>query len=220
MSTARSPFSGFNALAVAAIATVALVAGLWVGGAIKPAESPPLTLERATVLGAQARPVTDFSLIDHHGKPFVSKSLRHRWSVLFFGYTFCPDICPVTLSSVRQAIESLTPELRAKLNVVFVSVDPSRDTPERLSEYVTYFHPDFVGVTGTQDQLARLARGLGIVYARAKRSSDDPNYLVDHSASMLLVGPDAKLHAVLSAPHEPALLARNLKAILQRFDPS
>lgn len=207
-------------MAVVLVAAAALVAGLWIGGAVKPSGPQPLELEQATVLAEQARPINSFSLIDHRGEGFDPSRLRGHWSVIFFGYTFCPDICPLTLSSVRQALERLSPGVRDKIKVVFVSVDPARDTPKRLSEYVTYFDPQFVGVTGSEDELARFARALGIVYARAKRTEGETDYLVDHSASMLVLSPDAKLYAVLSAPHEPALLTTNLQAIVERYDRS
>lgn len=207
-------FPGFQFLLVGLIALIALLAGLWLGGAIKQDEPPPPELERATVLGAQARPLPDFSLIDHQGKPFVRSSLAGHWTLMFFGYTFCPDICPMTLSTARQALNTLHSEGNPGVRVVFISVDPNRDTLERLSDYVTYFDQAFTGVTGPEAELARFARNLGVVYARAKQDAQDSNYLVDHSASMLLLNPKAELFAVFSAPHEPEILAKNLRVIL------
>jgi protein SCO1/2 len=198
---------------VAVVAVAALAAGLLVGDKFK---SPPQlkNLESATVLGEHAKPLPEFALSDHAGKPFNTSRLRGQWSVLFFGYTHCPDICPITLSTMKEVLDTLTPKLpNLDLNVVFISVDPARDTLEHLGQYVTYFDKRFIGVTGSETELNKLAQGLGVVYISPKAPTTS-DYLVDHSAQLLLVDPDGALHAVLSAPHQAPLISRNLEAIL------
>jgi protein SCO1 len=202
---------------VVVVAAVALLAGLWFGERLK--ESPaPLDLEQATVLGDAGRGLPEFSLTDHAGTAFGPARLEGRWSLLFFGYTYCPDVCPIALSAVHQALAEMpAPPPAAGLGVYFVSVDPARDTLTRLREYVTFFDPDFVGVTGEDAELQKITRALGIVYVRAGEGEGE-HYLVDHSASLLLLSPAGKLHAVLSAPHEAERLARNLSAIFNAFE--
>jgi len=197
------------------VATAALLAGLWLGEGLK---EPPavLDLEQATVLGDAGRALPEFSLTDHAGSAFGPARLEGRWSLLFFGYTHCPDVCPIALSAVRQALAAMpAPPPAEGVGVYFVSVDPARDTLERLREYVTFFDPAFVGVTGEDAELRKLTRALGIVYAR---TGEGEGYLVDHSASLLLLSPAGRLYAVLSAPHEAGLIARNLSAIFNAVE--
>jgi protein SCO1/2 len=160
------------------------------------------------------KPLSPFVLADHTGQAFDLERLRGRWSFLFFGYTHCPDICPgtlTTLSAVRSELEG-SERGQAPAQFVFVSVDPERDTPERLSSYVRHFHPDFLGVTGAPHALEGLTRPLGIVHYRGPADASG-GYLVDHSAAVLLVDPQARLAAVFSAPHQPRDLAERFRRV-------
>lgn len=155
---------------------------------------------KATVI-EPARDLEAFQLTTHSGAPFTLASLKGKWSFLFFGYTYCPDVCPTTLNTLAQ-VEHQISEIGDDLDiqVVFVTVDPERDTAARLSEYVPYFDPTFIGVTGTQADINRLTRQLGILHLRVERDGVD-GYLVDHTASVLLFNPDGELRAVFPAPH-------------------
>jgi protein SCO1/2 len=137
--------------------------------------------------------------------------------LLFFGYTHCPDVCPGTLAALKKAQpqwEAAAPDTQ----VVFFSVDPQRDTPEVLKGYVSYFDPKFVGVTAPREMLAGLARIFGIIYIRVAGSSGEPNdYLVDHSASIVLIDPQGRLAGVLSAPHTPEDIAKRYITIRTAF---
>ena len=139
------------------------------------------------------RTVAPFSLLDAHEAPFTEENLKGQWTLLFLGYTFCPDICPTTMAELNgiypqlQALDTTYP-----IKVVFVSVDPKRDTPARLNDYVRYFNKDFIGLTGEHKDLFPFARSLGMMYAIAE-STDNPNYLVDHSASVVLVNPTGEV---------------------------
>lgn len=217
MAAEESMGLGKQALAVAVVAILALGAGLLFGTRVKQDPGTMVSnLEQATVLGTAATELPNFALRDHTGAAFDAVRLIGHWSLVFFGYTHCPDICPVTLNTVHQAIDGLAEPLQADApHVFFVSVDPDRDTAERLREYVTYFDPRFLGVTGDPTQLNKLTRGLGVAYARADGQAD--GYFVDHSASLLLVSPDGRLYAVLSAPHDQALITRNLSVIIEAY---
>lgn len=167
--------------------------------------------------GARVLPVPielpAFALVDHEGAPFDRSRLEGRWSLLFFGYTYCPDVCPITLQNLIPVQDALAAsDAETPVQVVFVSVDPERDAGDRLAEYVGFFHPDLVGVTGDPEEIRRLARGVGAFYRKAEGGSDAEDYLVDHSATLFLVDPDLRLRAVMDDPHEPQefldLLAR------------
>lgn len=186
----------------------------------QPAPVPAPALKQATLL-ADAKPVAEFELLDHQGRPFTRQSLHGGWNLLFFGYTHCPDVCPTTLQTLAAAVKKLRDAApQATLpRVVFVSVDPGRDTVQQLAAYVTYFNPDFLGVTGEPERIERLAAQLGILFARVGDDGSD-NYLVDHSASVLLFDPDGDLRAIFSPPHDPGAMAADLSAIFQYYEDS
>jgi len=183
-------------------------------------QSPPLATKQATVIPSP-RELNPFSLTDHTGKPFTQESLMGKWTLFSFGYTYCPDICPTTLSSLAQVddqLDSLDEEISRQ--VVFVSIDPERDTQERLSEYVPYFNPEFLGLRGTPEQLRPLTKQLGILYARVETEESAMGYLMDHSASVILTDPEGRYHAVFSSPHDAATVAEDLISIIDRYNGS
>lgn len=166
---------------------------------------------RATVLQG-SKPLAAFTLTDQRGQPFTESSLRGRWSFLFFGYTYCPDVCPMTLLTFSR-MAGMLPSVAAPYQVVFVSIDPERDTPARLADYVSYFNPAFLGVTGSDAELTNLTRQLGILYFKAESKEDGAGYLMDHSASVILVDPEGRFHALFSAPHDPREIAEDFAKI-------
>lgn len=171
--------------------------------------TPPDLGEGAKLLPTP-RDVTDFALTDHSGRSFDRSRLLGHWSLLFFGYTYCPDVCPTTLQAlgrVKKLWDSRAPGAPAPPQIVFISVDPERDTLARLREYVSYFDPSIVAATGSMEQLTRLARSVGVYFARAESKGADGGYLVDHSAQLYLVDPEGRLRAVLDDPHDPAAFA-------------
>ena len=166
------------------------------------------------LLWPKSKALTAFALEDHHREAFTLDRLTGRWTLLFFGYTHCPDVCPVTLTVLKNAIALMgKADADAELpQVVFVSVDPERDTLEHLAPYVSYFDPDFLGVTGSDENLATLARQLGILYLRAE-SDANGDYLVDHTAAVFLIDPRGHLVALFQAPHAPERIARDVPRI-------
>lgn len=155
----------------------------------------------------QQRALSDFELTQNTGEPFLNEDLQGKWTLAFVGYTFCPDICPVTLA----AINSIYPELKQQvtttpLQIWFLSVDPKRDTIERLNEYVSYFNPDFIASTGPHDQLFPLVRSMGMMYSLSE-STDNPNYLVDHSGSIVVINPLGNVVGRFKPKHVPGQLA-------------
>lgn len=174
----------------------------------------PATLDSeqmsATYLGG-GRDVTDFSLIAHDGQPFSQADFHGQWNLVFFGFTNCPDICPTTMIDLARVQDTVDGE--PGLQTLFITVDPERDTKERLAAYVPAFHDSFTGVTGEMDQIDRLARDLGIVHVRHNDNGED-DYMVDHGSAILLINPQGRLQAIFQAPHRPADMSRDLQAIL------
>ena len=156
--------------------------------------SPPKSDQPEFInLYPQARALPEFSLVDHKGEEFDLSRFKQHWSLVFVGYTFCPDICPTTLAELKgiypqlQQIPSTHP-----IQVVFLSVDPKRDNTARLNEYIQFFNPEFTAISGNHDQLFPLVRAMGMMYSISE-STDNPNYLVDHSSSVVLVNPLAQV---------------------------
>jgi len=172
----------------------------------------PMNDEDAAKLGYyrfdEPRPISEFFMIDHLGQRASLSNLKGRWSLLFFGFTTCPDVCPTTLSVLNDAISPL----KDPPAVVMVSVDPDRDTPERLARYVPAFNPTFTGYTGTFDETVKLAEQLNIVFGKVP--GDVPgSYLVDHSASLVLIDPKGRYAGFIKAPHNASKIQRVLSGL-------
>jgi protein SCO1/2 len=171
----------------------------------------------ALVVLPEPRVIADFALVDQDGNAFTLDDLRGKWSLLFFGFTHCPDVCPSTLYDlqlVHKGVRQDSGNGPPSHQVLFVSVDPERDTPEKLGEYVSYFDPDFIGVTGSQQQLAPLTRQLGIAYRIEEHEAGSAQYGVDHSASILVTDPEGRLHGVFPAPHDAGTIVEDLSTVL------
>ncbi len=195
--------------ALIAAAAVAMVAGVVLGGLILPRD---VEVESATLLNP-ARPLPEFELIRDDATAMTRADLTGDWSLMFFGFTHCPDICPTTLETLAAVKRRLEREGEPAPRVIFTSVDPERDDPETLADYVHYFDPAFVGVTGDREAIDRLTGELGIISARVW-DEDRTGYTVDHSASVLLIDPEARVRAVFGTPHRVEPMARDLAAIL------
>jgi len=159
---------------------------------------------------APARALPDFSLIDQEGRPFGPERLKGRWSLVFFGYTNCPDFCPTTLATLAAMEKRLRSDHAAvSPQVIFVSVDAKRDTPAQLAKYVPYFDPEFIGVTAPdQSTLEAFAARLGVAVVLTPQP--DGGYTVDHSAAIFVVDPDGKLAAVLTGPFSASALQTDI----------
>ena len=144
------------------------------------------------------REVGSFSLIDHTGAPFTADRLKGHWTLLFFGFTHCPDICPTTLSDLAELKQQLQGTEADETVVVMLSVDPARDTPERLSQYVPYFHPDFLGVTGAFESILSVTQRLNAPFRKVIAS--DGSYQMEHSANVALMNPRGDYHGFFRAP--------------------
>jgi len=166
------------------------------------------------------KPLAAFAFTDHENRVFDLSRLKGKWSFLFFGYTHCPDICPTTLAMLARAHENIVKStLGAKdVQFVFISVDPNRDTANKLGQYVTYFDASFLGVTGDDAQLGNLAAQLGAAYQVAITPGVE-NYPVYHTAAVFLVDPRARYHAVFATPLDGEGISRRFEVLRELEGP-
>lgn len=178
--------------------------------------------------GCQPAPTPDFrgsdisgekfdlrlDLLDHHNKRRTLADFRGRLVVIFFGYTHCPDVCPTTLSDVAAALRELTPEEAARVQVLFVSVDPERDTAENLSQYVPYFHPDFLGLRGSPAEVAAAAQSFRVHYRKHVEPGTD-GYLVDHTAGSFVLDANGRPRLFMPFAQPAPDIAHDLRLLLR-----
>jgi len=172
---------------------VALLLALIAGGCRSESGEPPL---KGATLGGP------FTLTDHRGRRVSDRDFAGRYRLVYFGFTFCPDVCPVDLQTIGaglRSFESSDPDRAAKVQPIFISVDPARDTPVVLREYVAAFHPRLIGLTGSDAEIERIARAYGVYYRRGEPAAGD-NYLVDHARMAILYGPRGEPIAIV--PHD------------------
>jgi protein SCO1 len=224
-------------LIIAVAAVAAMSAGFWLSSMQQADETSPAELKEKELAEARsnfspiqgtilspARKLSIPALSKDNGETFTLDDLSGHWSLLFFGYTNCPDICPVTMGVVAKAKKTATANNHIFPQVVFVSVDPDRDRLEMLSDYVRYFDKDFIGVTGKPALIKALALQMSVVYMKVPAentaetgSKDDVNannYTVDHSSALLLLNPEGKLAAFFNPPHDAKTILKDFQTVV------
>jgi protein SCO1/2 len=203
-----------NKSSIAIVALLALIGGFSISWFLS--SNKPVELEAGLWFGDQARALPEFELVNHDNQPLTRSSLNGKWSLIFFGYTHCPDICPVSLQTMAEMLAAIEdPDVLAAMQVYFVSVDPERDKPEILAAYVTYFNPAFIGATATQEKLTPLTRSLGIAHDIRNKSEASTDYDVDHSSAIVLINPQAEFAGLFGAPHDALAMARDMTRIVE-----
>ncbi len=193
---------------------IALVVGLYVSLIFFKAS--PIQLRSAVWLGDQAQVLPAFELTDHFGKPFTHESIKGRWHLWFFGYTLCPDICPDTLQLLTHTLAAMPDDkTREQLQITFISIDPERDSLDKMKEYVTYFNPAFVSARADLDTLRPLTQTLGI-YHSIEKSEDGNRYDVAHSGVVIIIDPDARFSGLFSPPLDAGRIAHDISALINR----
>ena len=187
-------------LTIAAIAVVALVWALgmrwyYLGGQ-----------EQLSSVGGP------FELIDHTGELRSDKDFLGQYMLIYFGYTFCPDVCPVSLQAASDILDILPENMAGQIQPIMISIDPERDTPEQMSEYVANFHPRTVGLTGTPEQILEISKAYAVI---AEKASDDENYLMDHTSMFFLIGPDGVYLDRFSSLADPEALALKITQLIE-----
>ncbi len=209
----KNRHAGSAKLRLIGILAAALAAGLglWLGTrfAQSPMAQSPQVLQNALLFPAP-RALPGFALDGADGSRVDAAALQGRWSLVFVGFTHCPDICPTTLATLGELRRAL-PELQPPLQVVFVSVDPERDSADRATEYAHYFVPDSIGTTADHPRLERFTRSLGMVYMSSPLADGD--YTVDHSASIAILDPQARQVGIFRPPFDVAAMAADLRQL-------
>ena len=198
-----------------AVAIVAICGGIVFGlfGPFRTAEPP----EIAGFVYPEPKAIAPFNLIRHNGSTLNLEFLKDKWSFVYFGFTYCPDVCPTTLVELNLVQKALADSgLDADNQYIFVSVDPQRDTPDRLAQYVAYFNEKFIGATGTDEALTEFTQDIGVLYTYPK-GRKGKNYAVDHSSILAVFDPNAHLHVVFTSPHKSDAIFDGFKKILRSW---
>lgn len=205
---------GVTKTVISCVAFIALVLGLTFNRILSPVEMTYEELsENGLFVYEVPRRFSDFSLIDQNNNPVNADILQDKWSLIFFGYTFCPDVCPLTMNTLNQFIGILESEgdYAGDTQVIMVSVDPQRDTADKLREYVGFFNDDFLALTGEYIDIFNLASQLNIAFGYVP--GDGENYLVNHSGEIALINPNGHFHGFFKVPHDPVKMAENFQII-------
>ena len=209
-------------LTIVFLCTAALLAGVYLqlfGFSIPGKMSEPDRPQIEGFMWPEQKQLAEFAMVNQDGGPFALENLAGKWNFLFFGYTHCPDICPVTMNTLRGVRDTLLKDHALdpdNVGFVFVSVDGERDTPEHLKSYISFFGEQFAGATGTKNQVDSLTTQLGVPYEVDEHEPGSTDYLVAHSGSIFLISPEATLASVFHPPHSPTEIA-DLFARINRF---
>ena len=195
----RLPFRYAKWLLLLLLAIAAAMVAFWPSSSMH--ETTDSERAAAHQVVSEKPPGGDFTLNTLQGERALS-DYQGQLVLLYFGYTFCPDICPTNLSSLSQAWQRLSSREQSKVKILFVSVDPERDTLKRLQDYSDYFHSNITGMTGSPTDLARIARNYGVVYQSHQKNAADQHYAVDHSAFTYVISPSGEL--ITQLPHATA----------------
>jgi len=204
---------GIYITVAACLGFMALILALFLSRFYTPRE---LTIDEYKALGAYLidppRQLAEFNLVDDKGEIFLPEQFNNKWNILFFGFTYCPDICPLTMKQMSDVKEMLGEDAQ-KIRVFLVSVDPDRDKPENLRVYLDNFSSNFRGLTGEIDQIYKFSTQVNAPFFPVV-NNPEPNYTVDHSGSLVLIDPDAKYAGFFRAPHDTSKITKALASIL------
>ncbi len=190
---------------------IVIAAGVWFM-VIKPNQALPKSIENTYL--PNRRPVVGIQMVDHNNQPFTEQRFKGKWSFLFFGFINCPDVCPTTLLVMKSVWAKLPASAKQapEPQLVFVSVDPDRDTPAIMKDYVQYYHPDFIGITGEHKYLDILTVQVGALYGYEDGETDN-DYTVNHSAQIILIDPQGYFRGVFSGPLQVDEIVKTFTAI-------
>lgn len=204
-------------LAAIAFAVISMFLGVWTKH--NHHQKQGIQLENGTLLPVP-QDISPFSLVSLDKKPFTKNNLVGHWNLLFFGFTRCPELCPTTLTTLNKTYEILSQRKKVPMpQVVFISVDPERDDPTTIKNYLASFNKHFIGATGKKADLKKLTASLNILFMKVQKtnSTDASDYQIDHSGTILLVNPNAQLLAIFSTPHNEEALSHDVEEIESKF---
>jgi protein SCO1/2 len=170
---------------------------------------------QALLVYPQQKTFSGFQLTDKNNKPVSIDDFANKWTLLFFGFTHCPDVCPTTLADLQNTFKLLQSEnLQQMPEVLFVSVDPERDNPQTLHDYIEFFNADFNAATASQANILSITSQVGVAYHIAEHQTGDTNYSVDHTAAIFLVSPQKQLYGLFQSPHDAKKMAHDLSLLI------
>jgi protein SCO1/2 len=210
-----------STLLILTVAVVSIFAGSWYSTSQRTEKEAAIEAAREKFLSIQgnilspARKITVPYLQKHDGTPFTGEELQGHWSILFFGFTHCSEICPVTMSMLAQAKKMAEDQGHVFPRVYLVSVDQERDDLKALEKFVTGFDKSFIGVTGDPKLIKALSLQMSVVYMPAEQGKDVENYQIDHSAALLLLNPQGSLKAFLNPPHTPEKILKDITNVVK-----
>ena len=194
---------------------VALFLGLFLNKMLTPRIMSPAELRiNGAIVFDQPRIIRDISLVDQEGELFTLDRLKDKWSLIFFGFTHCPDICPAALAKLAQVHSKLDPSIRDKTQIIMLSLDPARDTPAKLKQYVAHFSESFLGISGDFLQIMRFTRDLNVAFNKVPIND---SYTIDHSGNIVLINPYGHYHGFFKPPFELAKLKTSYQSIVTQF---
>jgi protein SCO1 len=212
-----------KSVAITLLGTTAVVALLLSLLAYRNLSPPTMTQTQMSEQGLfvfeQPRPLAEFALLDSNNQPFGKQQLQGHWTLMFFGYTSCPDVCPTTLAAISRFHHALTDadaDAGANLQVVFVSVDPKRDTAEKLAAYVHYFGESYVGTTGEFSNIFAITRQLNLAFGYVPGKNGE--YEVTHSGEIALINPAGEFHGFFKSPPDPLQMQATYRAMLSGWE--
>lgn len=196
-----------------AIAILATLFGLWSRYNTQPKDVKE-AVHTATIF-SQPREIKPFQLYSTPGKSFTLEDLKGHYTLIFFGFTHCPDLCPTTLSILNQSYTQLQNEkVKTLPQILFISVDPERDTIPVIKKYLSSFNAAFIGATADNAQIDQLTREMNVLYAKvANAGGDAENYTIDHSGTLIIVNPEGQFYGVFTMPHEAQKIAADMKVL-------
>lgn len=202
-----------NKLPIIILVLAAIAGGVWLAQTTRDKDTPLTTAKIQGAIYPQAKVINDFVLQNQNAEKVTKSSFQNHWSLVFIGYTNCPDVCPTTLAVMGEITGIMQKQNIQPPRVVFLSIDPERDTISVLKPYVEYFNKDFIGLTGALDEVTRLGRQLNVVFRKSagtdgKITAD--NYSMDHSSALMLINPEGNLQSVLTAPHTPGVIIESI----------
>ncbi len=164
----------------------------------------------------QGKSFSGFTLTSHENKTWDANAFKGAYSVVFFGFTNCPDICPTTLLDMQKIDKQLKSQNIASPQFIFVSVDPDRDTPEVMKEYIGFFNPEFIGLTGDAPNILSIASQLGVAYKVAEHDKGDMVYDVDHASALFVLNPEGERIGIFPAPHKVDTIVNDLELLMEK----
>ncbi len=194
-----------------ALLAAAMLAGVFLQSQFRAKDAPSAAATRVATVVADQQPLPAFTLQTENGV-FNNANLQGQWTLLFFGFASCPDVCPTTLSMLDETLELLEKAKAPTPQIVFVSIDPDKDTPASAKKYATFFNPAFEGVTAAEPALRELTTPLGVVFTKVPVG--DEAYTMDHSTALVLLDPQGRRHAFFGAPHKAADIAADLELLM------